>query len=202
MAFQAVPETAEIVITYLGNSSNMVNVLAARKVGGYSLADIQGLAFAVDAGVGSLFLPIQSSKMAYVSTTVRGLANENDLEDINTNSAGPGADPDVGTAGNVTLSVKKSSGLTGRSARGRLYWIGMRVVDLTANKNRLDQASVDLIVSKIEGMRLLIITEGWVPVIISRFTGGLERDPAVTFSWDSTVAVNADVDSQRRRLIG
>lgn len=201
MAFQSVPETAEIVINYFGNSSNMVNVVAAKKVGGYTLADIQSLAAAVGVSVVAQFLPEQSLKVAYVSTVVRGLQNENDLEATDTVGAGPGGLVDVGTAGNVTLSIKKSSGFTGRSARGRMYWIGMSTTILTANKNRVDQAAADNLVAKVEALRLAIVTEGWAPVIISRFALGVKRVTGVTFPWDSTSSVNLDVDSQRRRLI-
>ncbi|KKK69597.1 hypothetical protein LCGC14_2932460, partial [marine sediment metagenome] len=44
MAFQPVPDTAEIVIEFFANTVTMKNVLHAEKPGGYSLADLQTLA--------------------------------------------------------------------------------------------------------------------------------------------------------------
>lgn len=202
MAFQSVPETAEIIIRYTGYGSNMVNVLAARKTGGYDLADIFGLATAVDALVAADWLEIQTEDVTYEETTVRGLENPNDFEFSIGTSSGTGEIIDLGVSGNVTLSIKKASGLTGRSARGRTYWIGLARGQLSANKNLVDTATVTLIEAAMELMRVGIITQGWTPVIVSRFTGGVERDPATTFPWIGSVAVDNEVDSQRRRLLG
>lgn len=201
MAFQSVPETAEIVIKYTGSGSNMVNVFAARRIGGYTLQQLQDLADGIDTEVGLEWLPLQTEDVDYVSTTVRGLENENDLEAVSTSNAGPGEVIEPGNAGNVTFAVKKASGLTGRSARGRLYWIGLVQSNLATNLNQLDTAPAAAIVDAVDEMRLRIGTEGWAPVIISRFKDGVKRDTGETFNWNSSESVNIDVDSQRRRLL-
>lgn len=203
MVFQPLPDTAEIVIKYLGYGSNMYNVLAAHKAGGYDLADIESLAAAVDALVAADWLEIQTEDVSYVSTTVRGLSAENDLEATDATSAGSGEVIDLGLSGNVTFAVKKVSGFTGRSARGRLYWIGMTRAQLQSNKNRVDSASVTAIVAACELMRGGIVTEGWTPVIVSRWSQGVLRTPTgEVFPWNSSVAVDDEVDSQRGRLLG
>ncbi len=202
MVFQPVTDTAEIVIKYNGYGSDMVNVLAAAKSGGYDLADLTALAAAVDALVAADWLEIQTEDVAYVSTTVRGLANQNDFEVVNSDTAGAGELVEIGMSGNVTVSIKKESGFTGRSARGRIYWIGMVRSQLSANKNRVDGTALALIETKLELMRTGIVTAGWTPVIISRFSEGVQRTPvALTFPWISSTAINDEVDSQRRRLL-
>lgn len=203
MVFQPLPDTAEIVIKYTGFGSNMFNVLAAHKAGGYDLADLESLAAAVDALVAADWLEIQTEDVSYVSTTVRGLASENDLEATDVTSAGPGEVVDIGMSGNVTFAIKKASGFTGRSARGRLYWIGMSRGQLSANKNRVDATAVAAIVAACELMRGGIVTEGWTPVIVSRWANGVKRAPTgEVFPWNSSVAVDDEVDSQRGRLLG
>lgn len=201
MAFQSVPETAEIVIEYLGNSETMNNVLQARKVGGYDLADLIVLAAAVDASVVLNWLPIQTNNINYIKTTVRGLEFINDQETINDDGAAVGGVLSDALPGNVTFSVKKSSGLTGRTARGRVYWIGMPQNNLQVNENLLLTAKADLIEAAVDAMRVAIAATVWTPVIVSRFLAGVQRPTGATFTWIDSTAVNFNVDSQRRRLI-
>lgn len=202
MAFQSVPFTAEIVIEYTGGGSNMVNVLHAKQPAGYSLTSIQLLASTVDGSIGVDWLPIQTQDVSYFATTVRGLENENDLEATNTANAGPGGDVDVGMPGNVTVAIKKGSGFTGRSARGRIYWIGLPRAALQASKNLLDVPAVDSVELAITTMLTKITNSGWDPVIVSRFTAGAPRVVGITFPWIITAATNLEVDSQRNRLLG
>ena len=201
MAFQAVPNAAEIVIGYTGHGQEFKNVIHAFLVGGYSLGDLEDLALAVDAAVGLNWLPIQGNDYAYINTTVRGLAFVNDQEAINDDSAATATGGTGGVPDNVTLSVKKSSGLTGRGARGRLYWIGTRSTDLATNENVYDATAVSDIVDAIEDVRVAINATAWVAAIVSRFLDGVPRGTGATFAWLASAAVNNNVDSQRGRLI-
>lgn len=200
MAFQAVPETAEIVIRYVQNNQNLVTVLHADKAGGYDLADLTLLAVAVDIDVAAFWLPQQTDNCTYLDTTVRGLALENDQEVVVNTNTGPGARLSLGNPNSVTISIKKLSGLTGRSARGRVFWIGLPQDQLSGNENVVIAVNVTAIVAAIEAVRSNISATVWNAVIVSRFTGGVKRPFGVRFPWVDTVAVNADVDSQRRRL--
>lgn len=200
MAFQSVPETADILIQYTLNGEPALNAFAARKVGGYNLSDLQLLADAVDAAVAANWLQEQTLDARYDQTVVRGLEFENDQEAIQNAGSGIGLRLGTGLPGNVTISIKKSSGLTGRSARGRLYWMGMPKDQLSSNENVVLTANVVLIVAAVEAVRLAIDATVWFPVIVSRFTGGLPRNPGVTFPWLVTSVVNNNVDSNRRRL--
>lgn len=200
MAFQAVPDCAEVVIKYTGAFQDMVNVVHASLSGGYDLADLTALADAVDAAVATNWLPLQDNDFNYVNTTVRGLAVENDQEVVNNDGAAAGGIAGSAQPGNVTLSVKRTSGLTGRSARGRLYWIGMPAVQLAANKNTVTQAAADDITDAIDDIRIAINATAWTPAIVSRFTGGAKRTTGIFFNWVDTVCVNLNMDSQRRRL--
>jgi len=202
MAFQSVPFTAEIVIQYTGGGSNMVNVMHAEQLAGYSLATIQSLAATVDASVAVDWLPIQTLDVSYFQTTVRGLVNENDLEATNGDNAGAGGNINVGLPGGSTIAIKKGSGFTGRSARGRLFWIGLPRDALQGNKNLVDQAAVDSIELGITVMLGKITADGWDPVIVSRFSNGIQRPVGIRFPWIVTSATNLEVDSQRPRLLG
>lgn len=200
MAFQSVPQTAEIVIRYEANQVTSNNVLQAKLTGGYNLTDLEALADAVDAAVVSDWLALQTQDTDYISTTVRGLEFINDKETVNNDGTGAGTVTVSGLPGNVTFSVKKSSGLTGRSARGRLYWIGIPENKLAPNENQLDSTYAGQVEDAVDAMRAAISATDWEAVIVSRFLDGVARTTGATFAWIASVAVNENIDSQRRRL--
>ena len=200
MAFQAVPDTAEVTVVYTQNGEVITNTFAARLPGGYNLADLNTLATTVDNFMPGGLLPRMTVDSAYVRTEVRGLANENDLATEASANAGPGLDPIEGLPNNCTLSVKKASPFTGRSARGRWYVVGLPQNALAGDENAWSLAVVDDVVAALEALRVLVAATVWIPVIVSRFNAGLPRDFGVTFDWIVTTAVDAFVDSQRGRL--
>lgn len=200
MGFQAVPNTAEIVIKYNLNLKPMFNVMHAEKLGGYDLIDLQQLANGIDFAVAANWLPQQTDNAVYQETVVRGLNVENDQEALANANAGNGSDVSPALPGNVTLSIKKGSGFTGRSARGRLYWIGMPRDNLSTNENIVTALDTAAIVAAVEGVRVAIGAALWVAVIVSRFSGGVKRPTGITFPWTTTSSVDSDVDSSRRRL--
>lgn len=200
MAFQAVPDTAEVTIIYVQNLETVTNTFHVEHVGGYDQLDINFIAAKIDTFVGTELLPVMSLDCVYERVEVRGLATENDLFDTADGSAGPGEDISAGLPGNVTLSLKKSSEKTGRSARGRWYFNGAPEDTLASNENVFIPAAVDGMVAAVDALREGAIAGGWVPVIVSRYTGGIARDEGKTFNWTGVVAVNNNVDSQRRRL--
>jgi len=201
MAFQSVPNAAEIVIQYLSNSVTAHNVLHATKVGGYNLTDLTALAVAVDASITADWLPLQTLDCSYESTTVRGLEFINDEEVSVVTGAAVGGDLSEALPGNVTFSVKKASGLTGRNARGRVYWIGLPSNQLKTNENQLGVTEAAAIVDAIDAMRVAISATDWTSAIVSRFLDGVKRPTGAVFAWTDSVAVDTDVDSMRNRLL-
>jgi len=103
--------------------------------------------------------------------------------------------------GNVTAAVKWSSGLAGRSFRGRTFVIGIPQGAMTGNANVLDSDYADDLDTAFE---LLIdafnLTDGQF-VVASFFHDNAPRTNAVTTPITAS-SVNRDVDSQRRRLAG
>ncbi len=200
MAFQPVPDTAEVTIVMAQNLETITNTFHAEKPGGYTLAEISALANLVDGAFATNFLPIMTLDNTYLRTEVRGLAMENDLFDADGTNSGMGQVLVEGLPNNCTLSLKKASGFTGRSARGRWYFCGFSVNALENNENQGKLPDADNAVIAIEALRFAVLAGPWTPVIVSRFTGGLPRAVGVTFDWISTSHVNVNVDSQRGRL--
>lgn len=200
MAFQRVPNTAEVTIVYLQNTETMANVFHAELATGYDFADISALAAAVDVAASLQLRTIMTQDCTYVRTEVRGLDQENDLFDTDDTNTGIGSDLAVGLPNSVTFSIKKESGFTGRSARGRWYFVGMPEDYLSSNENQLIEADRVAMVAGVEGIRAAVQATVWSPVIVSRFTGGVLRPTGVTFPWISVTSVDKIVDTQRRRL--
>lgn len=202
MAFQPVLETTEIDIIYTLNGITVQNVLYARKPGGYLQADLVALAAQIDIQVAGTWLAQQPPEASYVRTEVRGLAVPNDLTASDNTSAGPGIHSGSALPNNVTFSVKKESGLTGRAARGRTYWIGIPDnVRVASDENQLSAAYVTAVVAAVDSQRVGIVAlAGWDPVLVSRFLDGVARTFGLTFPWISSVNIDTRVDTQRGRL--
>lgn len=202
MAFQRVPETARIEVVYLSNARYIENNFHARLEGGYSDSDLAILAGAVDAAVETNWLPNQADGVYYSKTVVTGLDAEEDTVVENNDGAGPGG---LGSSAelpdSITKAITLTSGLTGRSARGRVYWIGAIHSHLAGDKSLWLQAAVDTWVAKVDLVRVAINAVGWLPVIVSRYHSGVKREEAITFEWKDTSYYELYVNTRRDRLL-
>lgn len=202
MAFQAVVNTVEINFIFTLNAQTVQNVFYAKFGGTYALANLQALADALGGKVGTDWLPLQAPETSFIRTEVRGLTVENDLFASSLVGAGPGEDVVEAYPNNVSFCVKKESGFTGRSARGRCYWIGIPQ-DKTSSpdENHVTDTYRDDVVDAVDAIRSRTNAEfNWDAVLVSRFAGGEKRSVGVTFDWASTIAVDNRIDTQRGRL--
>lgn len=200
MTFQSAPECAEAVIQGTYGGTPIANVLNFWYPGGYDQANIDDLAEAVDAAVGTNYLPVCVDDVEYVQTLVRGLENVIDLQAANGASSGPGGD-NAGTPlpGNVTLCITLRTGFTGRSARGRFYaWPAGS--DSLLSPDVFVTAYADALEAFLEEVKSQAIDVGWHLVILSRVSGGVPRGTATHLDVTSILARNTDSDSMRRRL--
>lgn len=202
MAFQAVLETAQIDHIFTLNDVTVQNTYHAKLPGGYVLTDLQDLADRIDGVFDIGMLSDMPEDVIYVRTEVRGLELENDQIAEQDAGSGPGTHAGQVLPNNVTFAIKKASGRTGRSARGRIFWIGIPETELnSANENNIKQTYATSIVADIEFIRTSIAAEGlWEPVIVSRWSDGVKRSPGTTFPWVSTSNVDLRVDTHRGRL--
>jgi hypothetical protein len=103
------------------------------------------------------------------------------------------------TPNNVTVATKLTSGLTGRSRRGRSFMIGVPVGMLSGDKQHVVQQLIDGLNAFIEDVAATLITESLKLAILSLFTGGAPRSNGVLTEVLGS-SVNDTLDSQRRRL--
>ncbi len=202
MAFQAVPDTAAIDHIWTLNGVTVQNTHYAKLPGGYNLAGLQTVADSIDTIFADTFDDDVPSEAEYVRTDVRGLAVINDLVATQNAGAGPGLHGGDALPNQVTFAIKKGSGLTGRSARGRIFWIGIPDSETqAADENFLVQTYVTSIVADIDLIRTRIdALSGWEAVLVSRFSESVQRPVGVTFPWLTTTNVDLRLDTHRGRL--
>jgi hypothetical protein len=113
--------------------------------------------------------------------------------------------PSVGTSSgnalpnNVTVATKLLTGFTGRSRRGRKYFVGMSDNNISAGAQNILSAMQTAINQAYGELLDLIVAEGWQWVINSTISAGVPRTSGLNTAIIN-VATNLVLDSMRRRL--
>lgn len=112
-----------------------------------------------------------------------------------------GSYPDTeGEPGNVTIALQRSSGLSGRGTRGRIFWQGIPESQVAGNY--VAGPFLSNLVAALELTDAAAVVAGWLPVIVSLYEAGLPRSAGVTYDLLTWKWVDNAVDSMRRRLAG
>lgn len=201
MAFQPVPNTAQVEVIFTSNGSIVENVYHVEKPAPWSQPELQDLNEAFEDWWRINLAGHQPTTMVLQRIDSRDLTAESAPFDSRP-CVGACAGTDVSAAlpNNATLAVKWTTGLTGRSFRGRTYHIGLgedKVVgDTVQDAHRLElQTAYNALRTALQQ-----IDPTWVLVVVSRITNGVPRPSGVTTPIVAA-SVNGTVDSQRRRLL-
>lgn len=128
-----------------------------------------------------------------------------DLSDSTFLSAlAPSVGPAVGTytdpnPNNVTWAIKRTSGFSGRSARGRIFWQGI-AESMTTGTNVMDPSYANAAVAWVIAFDAAVAAEGVTPVIVSRYNAGAPRVTGVTYPIADWTYSDLRVDTMRGRL--
>jgi len=113
--------------------------------------------------------------------------------------------PSVGThgspalPGNVTICVSLRTGLTGRSARGRWYWVGLSEDQVAGNL--LDGGVATSITAALDNLLTAMNAISSAPLIVSFENNGAPRvGGPVKFFITDALMTDTVIDSQRGRL--
>lgn len=201
MTFQAVPDTAEIVIQAARGGQTILTTFYARNAAAWVTSDLIILGAAVDGWVDTHLRPSVSPSYDYLNTHLRDLRTIIGFEaDVNT-SAGVGLRGASTGPNSECLAISRQSGLAGRSARGRVYWPDIPDEDKTDN-NHVDPARVAVYAAALNSLTAAINGAGWTEVIVSRRSAGVLLAVASTLPVVNYIARDNVIDSQRRRLPG
>jgi len=205
MAFQRVPNTAEISVIYELCGFQLQNTYHAYSVTGYVQADLDFLAAQIDTVPVTGMLADQSDHLDYIRTDVQGLDAENDLKSSNNNHAGPGSVNVWAMPNQVSFCVAKLSGYSGRTARGRVYVIGIPssyTLHTDGTTNLITSAARAAYEGHVDAFRTTIESIGiWDAVIVSRYHNGSKRAEATTIKWTTTTSNSNKLATMRRRTV-
>lgn len=184
---------------YIEGGKNLANVMNFSFGSAYAQGDIDALASDVDSIIGSAFLSLMRSTVSYVQTVVRGLASSVDLEAVDATSAGPGSGSGGPQANHTTFCLSLRTGLTGRSARGRFYTLGVQATDL-ASINTVTATYRNNWITALGLLRVAAAADGWTLGVVSRQNNGVKLTTGVFRTVTTIIAVNDQLDTQRRRM--
>jgi len=199
MAFQSVPETAQCELIFHQSGVPMVTSFYVRKSGGYNLSDLEDLAEALDFSLAGNIADIINDLSVYDGISVRGLENEFDFVAAHSPVTPVGGGVINAQSASVAKAIKLGTGLTGRSARGRMFF-GCFGVNQLSDSAHIKATTIDDIVGILENLKAIVEALGWIWVIVSRYHNGVKRTEGLTLPVTSFSASDLTLDSQRRRL--
>jgi len=199
MPFIPAENTARIIMGFTQAGQQVMNQFYAKFPTQPDKDDLSALAVVIKAWYENFLQDLQSTAVSLVRIELTDITEEAGQQVIYTAGL-PLSGNDGGTPlpNNVTVSTKLTTGFSGRSKRGRQYFIGLVNTHLVDSNH----ITLDMIVDLQNAYSALIdaITDaGWTMVIASFVSGGLPRTTAELTEVISS-SVNSTLDSQRRRL--
>lgn len=203
MAFIPVPDVAQAQIFGRLDGQVMINDLYfATESPPITLGQLDSLALSLADWFTSTVLTFLSASYSFERVHVRDLTTQAGFISENTNGAGPGGAGGAFVPNNVAPCISFRSSVAGRSGRGRNYIPGTPQSVVSGN-NMTSGFMADMVAAY---QQLLpsggLHPDGWLWVVVSRFTLGAPRPAGVANAVLSVLFTDTVVDSQRRRLPG
>lgn len=197
MPFQSVPNTIEVLVRGTNDSTPVENTFYYSYVAEPTYEEMGDLATALKAVIVSEWLPYLPANCGITSIYVRDLENEfatnYDLAfSVEIGTASGEALPSFNT-----IAFARKSGLTGRSTRGRIFWLGLTEGQVA--NSVVDSGVLTGIADAINQFDAEASSEGYTPVIVSRYHNGVLRTPAVTYEISNWGFNDNLVDTRRSR---
>lgn len=167
-----------------------------------TLTDISAINAIMVTQIGSLWAPNLPSDVTVNSVFYRSLHTANSIQ-LEVPFVPGIAGTQIGTPApnQNTICISLRTGSAGRSARGRLYWLGLSEAQYSVNT--MDAVALPAIVGAVESLRAAIAAGARALTIVS-YRAGNEPRPGgpVYFVVTNVLAVDSVLDSQRRRMPG
>jgi len=195
------PNVAEVTMTFLQDGQYLINTHHFLNTAGWDEGSLNNLGTAVREWWDTNLQSAVNTAVSLVAIDVVDLTEGSGLG-ISVTTGLPITGTATGDAlpNNVTVAVKKGTGLVGRSYRGRTYHIGLSEGQVTGNT--LEPVVVSALIDAYDALRE---PEGVIiPVdmcVLSETTAGGPRTEGIC-TVVTGIGVDPIVDSQRRRLPG
>lgn len=201
LPFQPVPLAAEVQIRFSVGGQQVENTFNFVSTFGWGQDELDALTHAVDGWVHDTLIPSLGTNMLYTETYARGLREPIEFESVNSFSAGAGTGGACTKPNNVAFAISRRTGRTGRSARGRVFLVGIPD-SYYLDDNHLTTLAASGFANGLEDLDAACLAVGWTEVVVSRVQAGVRLATALTYPVTQWEAVDTIVDSQRRRLPG
>lgn len=201
--FIPVPNVASVELIYSLNGIVAENQFHVHKGSPYSASDLTALRTTVDTWDSSTGKGLRAVACTLVRIRSKSLESAGaPMEDFAL--ATPRAGTQAGTVypANVSFAYKKSTGLSGRSFRGRWYHVGLTTGAVGTTPNQLASVSVTNFLGFLNALQTALTSAGHTMGVVSYRTGGAYRTTGVFTAQTGFVAVDLNIDSMRKRLTG
>jgi len=201
MAFQPVPNTVQCDAIFMLFGQIIENVYHVFVPDGVDAPTIQDCADVIGHWVEDTYLDNLSSNLTFLRVEAKNLSIADGGEAVYLAAPGTvGGSADASEPGNVAFCVSLKTAESGRSHRGRKYISGLAVSQRVGNAvlpayGAALADSLNTLLTVLEGVAKAL-------VIVSRIQDGITLVTAAVTPVTSAVAVDFNIDSQRRRLNG
>jgi len=201
MPFVPVPNTAEVSMQALWDNQEVANVFHVTQSTPYDATSLAVLGALFQDWIDTSLKTNVSNSVQYTKLVMRSLESEG-APAIEYTTNFPISGVHTGTAqlpNNVTVAVKWSTGLAGRSYRGRTYHIGLAEAFVTGNV--LESSFATALLGIYNDLLEAFDTYPGDLTVVSKFHNNAARTTGIATPIISC-SINPVVDSQRRRLPG
>lgn len=194
--FVPIPNGIEIVIKAVQFGSERVNVHGAKSAGATpTLAECTTAAGRVHLSYGA-HLTLFSDTVHFTQIIARDISQVGGAEYTLSASDLVGSNPDDALPGNVTFSLKRATGVSGRGNRGRLFMFGMVTSQLDAvDRSQVTDPYLNGALALMNALKTNL-DDGGLPYSLA------SRSQAQMIRYTGFVAVDNFTDSMRKRLVG
>jgi len=206
MPFIPVADAAKVALKFTAYGQQFINTLWFTKSGGWTAEDLIDLCTAVNSWAIAEYVPLMSNEYSYEGSTAVDMSAEGQ-EGVEVPVVPPeeGGNVVAGLPGNVTAAIKFLTGFTGRSNRGRNYFVGLGENQVTGNT--LSDSFTTAIIGAFDALASYLTGLAADHVVASLYSGvdsnghPIPRSAGVT-KVITQYAMDNLVDSMRKRLTG
>lgn len=209
MPFIPIPNTAQVTVNMTSNGQKVANVYHVLSNVPWTTDLLNFLAVDVRSWWEGSTRIERNGQTCLVEVCARDMTTSTGLQVcVPHGLANCGLDPSDPMPGNATIAIKHGTGQSGRSRRGRSYWVGMS--EDVVNGNVVDSTWLGQVVQDMDELRAAINNSQRTLVVASTHSGSTcdvarcKKIPTPRASGITTpitgFAADANVDSQRRRL--
>jgi hypothetical protein len=206
MVFVPVPDTCAIELRFTRGGQQVENTLSFYNSAGVDTTNMLTLATLCADWWYNTLRAVQANSLIHTEVYARSLDSETAPTTTYTGRSGQTGALATGTTilpNNVTFCISFRTAGRGRSYRGRNYMLGLT----TAWKDGVDTVDTGYANAAVAAYEELLPGGAYDPtpyrwVVASRYFNKAPRNPGIAIPITAVLYVNADIDSQIRRLAG